>query len=68
MHWSDDKINTHTEIDQINMKSSLKKEIQCNSFSIFDIKDDILTSAIAQKLCKVSQCIINAVMHKKNWF
>ncbi len=27
MHWSDDKIDTHTETDQTNMKSSLKKEI-----------------------------------------
>jgi len=24
-HWSDDKIDTHTETNQINMKSSLKK-------------------------------------------
>ncbi len=26
-HWSDDKIDAHTETDQINMKNSLKKEI-----------------------------------------
>ncbi len=67
MHWSDDEIDAHTEINQINMKSSLKKEIQRNSFSIFNIKDDTSTSATAQKSCKVSQHIINAVMHEKNW-
>jgi len=66
-HWSDDKIDTHTETDQTNMKSSLKKEIQCNSFLISDIKDDILTSATAQKLCKVLQCIIDTATHEKNW-
>jgi len=48
------------------MKSSLKKEIQRSSFSIFNIKDNTSTSATAQKLCKVSQHIINAVMHEKN--
>jgi len=48
------------------MKSSLKKEIQYNLFSIFDIKDDTSTSATAQESCKVSQCIINATTHEKN--
>ncbi len=67
MHWSDDKTNAHTETDQINMKSSLKKEIQCNSFSIFNIKDDTSTFVTAQESCKVSQRIIDAVTHKKNW-
>ena len=67
MHWSDNEINTHIEIDQINMKNSLKREIQRNSFSISDIRDDTSTSVIAQESCKVSQCIIDAVMHKKNW-
>ncbi len=66
MHCSDDEIDTHTEIDQTNMKSSLQREIQCSSFSIFDIKDDILTSVTAQELCEVSQCIIDAAMHEKN--
>jgi len=66
-HWSDDKIDAHTETDQINMKSSLKREIQCSLFLISDIKDDTLTFATAQKLYKVSQCIINAAMHRKNW-
>ncbi len=67
MHWSDNEINTHIEIDQINMKNSLKREIQHNSFSISDIRDDTSTSVIAQESCKDSQCIIDAVMHKKNW-
>ncbi len=49
------------------MKNSLKREIQRSSFSIFNIKDDTSTSAIAQKSCKVLQCIIDAAMHKKNW-
>ncbi len=49
------------------MKNSLKRKIQCNSFSIFDIKDDTSTFATAQKSCKVLQCIIDAAMHKKNW-
>ncbi len=66
-HWSDDKIDAHTETDQINMKNSLKREIQYNSFSIFNIKDDTSTSVTAQESCKVSQRIIDAVMHKKNW-
>ncbi len=48
------------------MKNSLKREIQHNSFSISDIKDDTSTFVIAQKLCKVSQCIIDAVTHEKN--
>jgi len=56
----------HTEIDQIDMKSSLKKEIQCNSFLIFDIKDNSSASASTQRLCKVSQRTIDAAMHKKN--
>ena len=64
-HWSDNKINIHTETDQINMKSSLKREIQRSSFSIFDIKDDTSTSATAQKSCKVSQRVTDAAMHKK---
>ncbi len=67
MHWSDDKIDTHTEIDQTNMKSSLKREIQCSSFLIFDIKDDTSTSVTAQESCKVLQCIIDTVTHEKNW-
>ncbi len=66
-HWSDDETDAYTEIDQINMKNSLKREIQRSSFSIFDIKDDTSTSVTAQKSCKVSQRIIDAVMHKKNW-
>jgi len=48
------------------MKNSLKREIQCSSFSIFDIKDDTSTFAIAQELCKVLQHIIDAAMHEKN--
>ncbi len=67
MHWSDDEIDAHTETDQINMKNSLKREIQRSSFSIFDIKNDTSISATAQELCKVSQCIIDAATHKKNW-
>ena len=47
MYWSDDKINIHTETNQINMKNSLKREIQYNLFSIFDIKDDTLISVTA---------------------
>jgi len=35
---------------------------------ICDIKDDTSTSVIAQESCKVSQCIIDVVMHEKNWF
>ncbi len=27
IHWSDDKIDTHTETDQTNIKNSLKREI-----------------------------------------
>ncbi len=67
MHWSDDKIDAHTETNQTNMKNSLKREIQCSSFSISDIKDDTSTSVTAQELCKVSQRIIDVIMHKKNW-
>ncbi len=67
MHWSDDKIDTHTETNQINMKNSLKKEIQRNSFSIFNIKDDTSTFAIAQESCEVLQHVINTVTHEKNW-
>ncbi len=63
---TDNVIDAHTETDQINMKSSLKKEIQCNSFLIFDIKDDSSASASTQRSCKVSQRIIDAVTHKKN--
>jgi len=48
------------------MKSNLKKEIQCNLFSISDIKDDTSTSATAQESCKVLQRIIDAAMHEKN--
>jgi len=66
-HWSDDETDTHTETDQINMKNSLKKEIQHNSFLIFNIKDDTSTSVTAQESCKVSQCIIDTAMHEKNW-
>ena len=67
MHWNDDKIDTHTETNQTNMKNSLKREIQRSSFSIFDIKNDTSTSATVQELCKVSQCIINAATYEKNW-
>ncbi len=67
MHWSDDEIDVHTETNQINMKNSLKREIQYNLFSISDIKDDTLTSVIAQESCEVSQCIIDVTMHEKNW-
>ncbi len=49
------------------MKSNLKREIQHSSFLISDIRDDTSTSVIAQKSCKVSQCIIDAATHKKNW-
>ncbi len=67
MHWSDDKIDAHTETDQTNMKNSLKKEIQRSSFLIFDNKNDTSTSATAQELCEILQCIIDAATHKKNW-
>ncbi len=67
MHWNDDEIDAHTETDQTNMKNSLKREIQCSSFSISDIKDDTSTFVTAQELYKVSQCIIDTAMHKKNW-
>ncbi len=67
MHWSDDEIDTHTEIDQANMKNSLKREIQRSSFSISDIKDDTSTSATAQELYEVSQRIIDAVTYQENW-
>ncbi len=67
MHWSDDEIDIHTEINQTNIKNSLKKEIQRSSFSISDIKDDTLISVTAQESCKVSQRIIDAVTHEKNW-
>ena len=60
MHWSDDETDAHTETDQINMKNNLKREIQCSSFSISDIKDNTSTSAIAQELHEVLQCIIDA--------
>jgi len=48
------------------MKNSLKREIQHSSFLISDIKDDTSTSVTAQESCKVSQRIIDAVMHEKN--
>ena len=67
MNWNDDVIDAYTETDQTNMKSSLKKESQRSSFSIFNIKDESSTSVFTQKSCKVSQCIADAVMHKKNW-
>ena len=67
MHWSDSKIDAHTETDQINIKNSLKREIQRSSFSISDIKDDTSTSAIVQKSCKVLQHVIDATMHRENW-
>ncbi len=66
-HWSDNKIDAHTETDQTNMKNSLNREIQRSLFSIFDIRNDTSTSVTAQELCKVSQCITDAIMHKKNW-
>ncbi len=46
-YWNDDKTDAHTEINQINIKNSLKREIQRSLFSIFDIKDDTSTSATA---------------------
>ncbi len=49
------------------MKNSLKREIQRSLFSIFDIRDDTSTSVTAQESYEVSQCIIDAAMHKKNW-
>ncbi len=49
------------------MKSSLKREIQHSSFSIFDIKDDTSISVTAQESHKVSQRIIDAATHEKNW-
>ncbi len=67
MHWSDDETDAHTETDQTNMKSSLKREIQRSSFSISNIRDNTLTSVTAQELCKVSQHITDAVTHKENW-
>ena len=67
MHWSDNKTDVHTETDQINLKNSLKREIQCNSFSISDIKDDTSTFVTAQESCKVSQHVIDATTHEKNW-
>ena len=66
-HWSDDETDAQTETNQINMKNSLKKEIQRSSFSISDIKDNTSTSVTAQESCKVSQCIIDAATHEKNW-
>ena len=48
------------------MKNNLKREIQCSSFSISDIKDDTSTFVTAQESCKVSQCIIDATTHEKN--
>ncbi len=49
------------------MKNSLKREIQRSSFSISDIKDDTSTSATAQESYEVSQRIIDAATHEKNW-
>jgi len=66
-HWSDNKIDAHTEINQTNMKNSLKRKIQRSLFLISDTRDDTSTSATAQESCKVSQCIIDAAMHKKIW-
>ncbi len=66
-HWSDDETDAHTETDQINIKNSLKRKIQRSSFLISDIRDDTLTFATAQKLCKVSQRIIDTVTYEKNW-
>jgi len=48
------------------MKNSLKREIQRSLFSISDIKNDTSTFVIAQESCKVSQRIIDAIMHEKN--
>ena len=58
--------DAHTETDQINMKNSLKREIQRSSFSISDIRDDTSTFVTAKKLYKVLSCIIDAAMHEKN--
>ncbi len=49
------------------MKSSLKREIQHNSFLISDIRDDSSASAFTQRSCKVLQRIANAATHEKNW-
>ncbi len=49
------------------MKNNLKKEIQCNSFLISNIKNDTSTSATVQELYKVLQHIIDVAMHEKNW-
>ncbi len=49
------------------MKNSLKKEIQRSSFSIFDIKDDTSTHVTVQESYEVSQRIIDAATHEKNW-
>ncbi len=67
VHWSDDETDAHTEINQTNMKNTLKRKIQCSSFSISDIKDNTSTSVTAQESCKVSQRIIDAATHEKNW-
>ncbi len=67
MHWSDDKIDVHTETNQINLKNSLKREIQHNSFSIFNIKNDTSISVTAQESCKVLQHVTDAATHEKNW-
>ncbi len=67
MHWSDDKTDAHTETNQTNLKNSLKKEIQRSSFSIFDIRDDTLTSVTAQESCEVSQHVTDTATHEKNW-
>ena len=67
LHQSyDHKIELKDKNQFFRMTSSLKREIQRSSFSIFDIKDDTSTSATAQKSFKVSQRIINATTHKKN--
>ncbi len=49
------------------MKSSMKKKIQCSSFSISDIRDDSSASAFTQRSCEVSQRIADATTHEKNW-
>jgi len=59
-------IDAHTEINQTDMKNSLKREIQRSSFSIFDIKDDSSASAFTQRSCKVLQRIIDTATHEKD--
>jgi len=58
--------DAHTETNQIDMKSSLKREIQRSLFLISDIRDDSSVSASTQKSCEVSQRITDAATHEKD--